>query len=83
MAKENPAVVTQSFRVPPRNLYNHDCAVRFDTSMGFINPLKSFEMNPAERIRVTPSAEDRSECGLGTNQGRRGNADTLRRIHLK
>lgn len=70
MAKENPAVVTQTFRVPARNLYNHDCAVRFDTSMGFINPLKSFEMNPAERIRVSPSALIRTEPALAPILGR-------------
>lgn len=68
--KENPAVVTQSFRVPARNVYNHDCAVRFDTTMGFINPLKSFEMNPAERIRVSPSALIRTEPALAPIFGR-------------
>lgn len=70
MAKENPSVVTQHFRVPARNLYNHDCAVRFDTTMGFINPLKSFELNPAERIRVTPSALIRTEPALAPIFGR-------------
>lgn len=68
--RENPAIVTQSFRVPARNVYNHDCAVRFDTTMGFINPLKSFEMNPAERIRVTPSALVRTEPALAPIFGR-------------
>lgn len=71
MAKrENPAVVSTSFRVPSRNIYDQSHGVRFDTNMGFIVPVTSFDLNPAERLRATPQALVRTEPLLAPLMGR-------------